>query len=66
MSILNLSLQLVIANVLEMRKQAVVIVTRDGIQHISMSKEQLLKGIEIEERIVPELIKRHNKMLEGI
>lgn len=55
--------QLVIANVLETRKQAVVIVSKDSIQTISLSKEQLLQGIEIEEHIVTELSSRHNKMM---
>lgn len=56
-------MQLVIANVLETRKQAVAIVSKDSIQTISLSKEQLLQGIEIEEHIVTELISRHNKMM---
>lgn len=55
--------QLVIANVLETRKQTVVIVTNENNKTISLTNEQLLDGVEIEEHIVPELLVRHQQMM---
>ncbi|GAB1609413.1 phosphopantothenate--cysteine ligase-like [Argonauta hians] len=55
--------QLVIANLLETRKEEVIFVCKESTKVISLSKESLSQGVEIEELIVKELIARHDKML---
>ncbi|XP_064643957.1 phosphopantothenate--cysteine ligase-like [Lineus longissimus] len=47
--------QLVIANILETRKEEVVIVTKDTEEKIKLSQEQMARGVEIEEPIVKRL-----------
>ena len=48
-----------IANLLETRKQEVVIVTRDDKQPIKLSQMDRSSGTEIEQYIVTELKRRH-------
>lgn len=50
-------LQLVIANMLQTRKSRVIFVTPTTSYEISLSKDQLLGGIEIEEHIVAEVVR---------
>ncbi|XP_014770869.1 phosphopantothenate--cysteine ligase [Octopus bimaculoides] len=57
--------QLVIANLLETRKEEVILVTKDSSKPIMLSAECLSQGIEIEELIIKELIARHNEMLNN-
>jgi len=51
--------QLVVANILETRKQVVVIVTRDSEEEIRMTEEQLSSGLEIEEPLIKKLLQYH-------
>ncbi|XP_029646658.1 phosphopantothenate--cysteine ligase-like [Octopus sinensis] len=55
--------QLVIANLLETRKEEVILVTKDSSKPILLSAECLSQGVEIEELIIKELITIHNHML---
>lgn len=55
-SFLNHCSQLVIANMLQTRKSRVIFVTPTTSYEISLSKDQLLGGIEIEEHIVAEVV----------
>ena len=55
----NCCCQIVVANVLETRKQEVVIVTLDDQQPIKLSQSDIENGREIEQYIVSELTRRH-------
>lgn len=54
-------LKVVIANILETRKQEVVIVTRDSDDAIRLSDEEMESGTEIEQRIVQRLKEMHEQ-----
>ena len=56
---MSLLTQLVVANILETRKQVVVIVTRDSEEEIRMTEEQLSSGLEIEEPLIKKLLQYH-------
>ncbi|XP_074161586.1 phosphopantothenate--cysteine ligase isoform X1 [Sminthopsis crassicaudata] len=51
--------QVVVANILESRRSYVVIVTKDSETQLSLSDEEMEKGMEIEEKIVSNLQSRH-------
>ncbi|XP_007492997.1 phosphopantothenate--cysteine ligase isoform X2 [Monodelphis domestica] len=51
--------QVVVANILESRRSYVVIVTKDSETQLSLSDEEMGKGMEIEEKIVSNLQSRH-------
>lgn len=51
--------QLVIANMLQTRKQLVVIVSKETNYVLSLTNEQLDNGNEIEQLIVKDLVEKH-------
>jgi phosphopantothenate-cysteine ligase len=62
--VLNVSFQLVIANILETRKEEVVMVTKDTEEKIKLSKDQMKSGVEIEAYIVNRLKIYHEQFCE--
>ncbi|XP_076655865.1 phosphopantothenoylcysteine synthetase [Halictus rubicundus] len=57
---------LVIANMLQTRKQEVTIVTQENDYVISLTNEQLNKGDEIERLIVDDLAERHKRFKQSV
>ncbi|XP_064618334.1 phosphopantothenate--cysteine ligase-like [Liolophura sinensis] len=55
--------QLVIANVLDTRKQKVLFVSRLSEEFVSISSEEMAAGIEIESKIIPAVKQRHHEFL---
>jgi phosphopantothenate-cysteine ligase len=60
-SLMKYNHKLVIANILQTRKNRVVLVTANASEEIILTKEQALTGLEIEEPIVSEIIRRHEE-----
>lgn len=60
-SLMKYNHKLVIANVLQTRRNRVVLVTPTASDEIILTKEQAHAGLEIEEPIVSEVIKRHEE-----
>ncbi|XP_003706167.2 phosphopantothenoylcysteine synthetase [Megachile rotundata] len=56
---------LVIANMLQTRKQQVTIVSQENIQVIFLTNEQLSKGEEIERFIVANIVARHQNFIKS-
>ncbi|KAM6046660.1 phosphopantothenate--cysteine ligase [Chlamydotis macqueenii] len=56
--------QVVVANILESRRTAVVIVTKDSQTPLSLSDEEVARGMEIEEKIVSYLQGQHTAFME--
>lgn len=58
--------QIVIGNLLTTRKRVVTMVTMDDVAEIRLTQEEdEVEHIEIESRIVPELIRRHTEWIEA-
>lgn len=55
--------QLVIANMLQTRKQQVIIVSKENNYVLSLTNEQLGNGEEIEQLIVSDLVEQHTKFM---
>lgn len=55
--------QLVIANMLQTRKQQVIIVSKDTNYALSLTNEQFDNGDEIEQLIVKDLVEKHIKFI---
>lgn len=55
--------QVVVANILESRQSSVVIVTKDSETKLSLSENEVAKGIVIEERIIENLQSRHTAFI---
>ncbi|NXI35068.1 PPCS ligase, partial [Galbula dea] len=55
--------QVVVANVLESRRTAVIIVTRDSQTPLSLSDEEIAQGVEIEEKLVSYLQGQHTAFI---
>ncbi|TPX69655.1 phosphopantothenate---cysteine ligase (CTP) [Spizellomyces sp. 'palustris'] len=55
--------QLVIGNILTTRKKVVTFVTTKEDTKLELTDEELRSGVEIEERIIPELIRRHEEWI---
>lgn len=53
-------LQLVIGNMLQTRRQRVVFVTKDNSYDVSLTREQMLNGMEIEDLIVSNVVINHS------
>jgi phosphopantothenate-cysteine ligase len=62
-SLMKYNHRLVIANMLHTRKTRVVFVTPSNSDEIILTKDQALGGLEIEEPIVAEVIRRHEEFL---
>lgn len=60
-SLMKYNHRLVIANMLHTRKTRVVFVTPSNSDEIILTKDQALSGLEIEEPIVAEVIRRHEE-----
>jgi phosphopantothenate-cysteine ligase len=56
---------MVIGNVLQTRKQRVVLVMPNATNEIQLSSEEMEAGIEIESKIVANLTERHNLFMKG-
>ncbi|XP_071622933.1 phosphopantothenate--cysteine ligase [Heliangelus exortis] len=56
--------QVVVANVLESRRNSVIIVTRDSQTPLALSEEEIAQGMEIEEKIVSYLQGLHAAFIE--
>lgn len=57
--------QLVIANMLQTRKQQVVIVSKETDYILSLTNEQLNNGDEIEQLIVNDITEKHTKFIQS-
>lgn len=62
-SLMKYNHRLVIANMLHTRKSRVVFVTPSNSDEIILTKDQALSGLEIEEPIVAEVIRRHEEFI---
>lgn len=60
-ALLKYNHKLVIANILQTRKHRVVMVSSSASHEITLSKEQTHTGLEIEEPLVTEIIRRHEE-----
>lgn len=56
---------MVIGNVLQTRKQRVVLVMPNTTNEIQLSSEEIEAGLEIESKIVADLAERHNLFMKG-
>jgi len=65
-ALVKYSHQLVIANILTTRKHEVVFVSPSDEQWIKMDQEELKNGVEIESKIVRDLIGLHKKFIAGV
>lgn len=54
-------LQLVIANLLDKRKEWVIFVTKGSQEYIRLNKDQIASGVEIEEQIIQKLKTMHEE-----
>ncbi|XP_063707318.1 phosphopantothenate--cysteine ligase [Culicoides brevitarsis] len=57
--------KLVIANILQTRKNRVVFVTPETSYEIILTRDQQLSGLEIEQPIVADLVRRHEEHMTG-
>ncbi|CAM0141265.1 unnamed protein product [Umbelopsis sp. WA50703] len=55
--------QIVIGNMLTTRKKTVTFITQDSERVVSMTQEELDKDVEIESKIVPELLRYHREWI---
>lgn len=60
-ALLKYNHKLVIANILQTRRHRVVMVSANASHEITLSKEQAHTGLEIEEPLVSEIIRRHEE-----
>ncbi|KAJ7306565.1 hypothetical protein JRQ81_009929 [Phrynocephalus forsythii] len=56
--------QVVIANLLETRRTSVIVVTRDSETQLSLSEDEIARGLEIEEKIVSYLESQHGDFMQ--
>jgi phosphopantothenate-cysteine ligase len=63
--VLVVLLQMVIANILHTRKRRVVLVMPTSSSEIVLSPEEMEAGIEIESKIVSDLVERHDLFISG-
>jgi phosphopantothenate-cysteine ligase len=59
------AVQMVIGNILQTRKQRVMLVMPDTSNEIQLSSEEMEAGIEIESKIVANLAERHKLFMKG-
>ncbi|CAG8497067.1 9969_t:CDS:2 [Acaulospora colombiana] len=55
--------QIVIGNLLETRKAEVIFITKDTEFQLKLTDDEIAHGMEIESKIVPELVKRHDEWI---
>lgn len=58
--------QIVIGNILSTRKYVVHLITMNDKLEIKLSPEEIKAEVEIESKIIPELVKRHTEWIEYI
>lgn len=58
--------KLVLANILQTRKTRVVVVTPTSSYEIHMTREQTLAGLEIEEPVVAEVVRKHDEFITSV
>ncbi|WAR04404.1 PPCS-like protein, partial [Mya arenaria] len=58
------SFKLVIGNILTTRKHSVVMVTQNGEESIQLNSGEITAGVEIETKIVENIVTRYNKFCE--
>ena len=54
---------LVIANILNTRKNKVTVVTMYSYYDITVTKDEISKGVEIESKIVPDVVNKHEEYI---
>lgn len=57
--------QIVIGNILTTRKLEVTFITKDSDLKIQLSEEEVNNDVEIESKIIPELVKRHDEWINN-
>lgn len=55
--------QIVIGNILTSRKHEVIFITQEEATKVVLSEEEIRSGLEIEQKIIPELIQRHDRWI---
>ncbi|RHZ44836.1 hypothetical protein Glove_709g73 [Diversispora epigaea] len=55
--------QIVIGNLLETRKREVIFITKDSGFQVKLTEEEIKNEIDIEAKIIPELVKRHDEWI---
>lgn len=55
--------QYVVANMLQTRKERVIIVSKEDDYEIIMKKSEISQGMEIEEKIIADLVEKHDKFI---
>ncbi|TPX34930.1 phosphopantothenate---cysteine ligase (CTP) [Synchytrium microbalum] len=58
--------QIVIGNILATRKNIVHLITKDDRVDIRLSPEEAKQDVEIESKIIPELVERHTRWIESL
>ena len=56
--------QVVIGNMLATRKQTVTMIMNDTERELALSPEEMNKGVEIERKIIPDLVNIHDHWIE--
>ncbi|XP_043465472.1 phosphopantothenate--cysteine ligase [Leptopilina heterotoma] len=59
----NYQHKFVVANMLQTRKERVVIVSKDDNYEITMTKSEISQGMEIEKKIIADLVEKHDKFI---
>ncbi|CAG8555754.1 4108_t:CDS:2 [Funneliformis mosseae] len=57
--------QIVIGNLLTTRKLEVVFITKDSEFNLKLSEQELKDDVEIESKIIPELVKKHDEWIKN-
>ncbi|CAO3626933.1 unnamed protein product [Cunninghamella echinulata] len=57
--------QVVVANMLNTRKQTVTVITKDSEKVVSITPEEMNNNVEIESRIIPQLVHIHNEWIHS-
>ncbi|KAG5457969.1 MAG: hypothetical protein BJ554DRAFT_1904 [Olpidium bornovanus] len=57
--------QIVIGNMLATRKHEVDFITPDSHEKVALTMEEIAAGREIEAKIIPELVRRHDRWIAG-
>ncbi|TPX41223.1 phosphopantothenate---cysteine ligase (CTP) [Synchytrium endobioticum] len=58
--------QIVIGNILSTRKSQVHLITQNDAMEITLSPEEVKQDVEIEAKIIPELVQRHTEWIRNI
>lgn len=58
-------LQLVIGNILQTRRHKVIFVNPENSFELSLNREQILSGLEIEDLIVTSIVQQHSEFISN-